>query len=96
VSPNFYRLPELLRNSGHSKVVSKERGKRRAGKICSGFLGTRKKGRTGKSKRKIPISSYQLIRYTGVPFPPAQISFSFMNKRKTTERKLKIKEKHDN
>jgi hypothetical protein len=54
------------------------------------------KGRTGKSKRKIPSSSYQLIRYTGVPFPPAQISFSFMNKRKTTERKLKIKEKHDN
>jgi len=59
VSPNFYRLPELLRNSGHSKVVSKKRGKRRAGN-------------------------------------PAQISFSFMNKRKTTERKLKIKEKHDN
>jgi len=55
-----------------------------------------KKGRTGKNKRKIPSSSYQLIRYTGVPFPPAQISFSFMNKRKTTERKLKIKEKHDN
>jgi hypothetical protein len=96
VSPNFYRLPELLRNSGHSKVVSKKRKKKRAGKSMSLVLKVKSKGRTGKSKRKIPSSSYQLIRYTGVPFPPAQISFSFMNKRKTTERKLKIKEKHDN
>jgi len=52
VSPNFYRLPELLRNSGHSKVVSKKRGKRRAGKRMSWILKAEKKGEQGRANEK--------------------------------------------
>jgi len=54
VTPNFYRLPELLRNSGHSKVVSKKRGKRRAGKrMFLAFKGKKKKGEQGRANVKI-------------------------------------------
>jgi hypothetical protein len=52
VSPNFYRLPELLRNSGHSKVVSKKRGKERAGKSMSLVLKVKKKGEQGRVNEK--------------------------------------------
>jgi hypothetical protein len=52
VSPNFYRLPELLRNSGHSKVVSKKRGKERAGKKILALRVKRKKGEQGRANEK--------------------------------------------
>jgi hypothetical protein len=58
VSPNFYRLPELLRNSGHSKVVSKERRKRRAGK--SMFLAFKGKEKRANREEQTKNSIQQL------------------------------------